>query len=240
MNILNNITVKPDIANTHYEFNNNKVPRVTHILSSMLHEDSLMFWANSLGWKRQSYSKTLKKAASIGTFVHEYIESFLRGNEIDLEVVPIELREEVSYGFKSFILWYKKLIKNNEIEIINMEQQLICEWYGGTYDLLIKINGKVYLVDYKTSKHIGYRYYMQLSVYKDLLERDIKIDGIIVLQVSKESIGYNEYILYSDNPLHAEYMNSCVQTFRGLVYSYYGRLHLEQEANNINFKQLNY
>jgi len=43
-----------------YVYNGKHVPRVTNILGKTIHEDYLMQWSNSLGFKRKSYSKTLK------------------------------------------------------------------------------------------------------------------------------------------------------------------------------------
>ena len=45
-----------------YECNGFQVPRVTAIISSMMHSDSLMYWANSLGFKHQKYSEVINEA----------------------------------------------------------------------------------------------------------------------------------------------------------------------------------
>ena len=42
------------IEGNHYQYQGYNIPRVTEILSSMLHENFLMVWSNSIGlYKRQ-------------------------------------------------------------------------------------------------------------------------------------------------------------------------------------------
>ena len=62
---------------TYKNSNGNFVPRVTEILSTMIHSDALMYWANSLGFKGIGYRATLNAAAKVGTVAHEAIELFL-------------------------------------------------------------------------------------------------------------------------------------------------------------------
>ena len=42
LKLLENIGFNIKVKDSNYEYNGKTVPRVTHILSSMLHEDSLM------------------------------------------------------------------------------------------------------------------------------------------------------------------------------------------------------
>ena len=53
--------IKDDINNidSEYTYNGTTVPRVTKIISRCIHNDSLMYWANSLGFKHQSYAKVI-------------------------------------------------------------------------------------------------------------------------------------------------------------------------------------
>ena len=63
---------------TYYNSKGIQVPRVTEILSRMIHNDSLMYWANSLGFKGLKYRDELNRAANIGTVAHSAIENFLK------------------------------------------------------------------------------------------------------------------------------------------------------------------
>ena len=59
--------------------------------------------------------------------------------------------------------------EENKVDIIGQEESLISPYYAGTYDLLVNINGDPYLVDFKTSNHVGYKYFMQIAAYRYLL-----------------------------------------------------------------------
>ena len=234
MELLNNITCNPIIPSEKYIFNGIAVPRVTEIISSMLHENYLMGWANHLGFKRKNYKSVVEQSANIGTYSHNAIEKYLTNGDISLEEVPSYLIPSVSNTLQSFIKWYDVVTKNNKVEILQLEQELVCQWFGGTLDLLVSINDKIYLVDFKTSNHISYKYFIQMSAYKYMLTlNNIHIDGIILLQLSKVDINFSEYILLMDNPEHLLFIDNCLNTFIGLVYGYYNRLNVEQQYSNI-------
>ena len=65
-------------------------------------------------------------------------------------------------------------------------------------DGLYEINGKKYIVDYKTSNHVTFRYFLQVAAYRYILKNElgIDVDGCIILQLSKNDISYNEYISF--------------------------------------------
>ena len=73
---INNIVTSMDMSSeeSEYYFKGHKVPRVTKIIQRCNHNDGLMYWANSLGFKHQSYGNVLNEAATIGTQCHENID----------------------------------------------------------------------------------------------------------------------------------------------------------------------
>lgn len=198
--------------NNVYYYNGVPVPRVTHIISRMLHNDGLMYWANMLGFKRRSYKATLEEAANIGTMVHEAINDFLVNNV-----------ESCEYGFLSFKIWWDELTFNHKVNLIGAEETLCCPWFGGTYDMLINIDGENWLVDFKTSNHISINYFLQLAAYRYMLwkEKGIVLRGAIILQVSKTEVHYNEYSLDFAIPEQYNFIEACTNTFFGMVYSYH-------------------
>lgn len=223
---------------TIYEYNGQPVPRVTEILSTMLHEEYLMRWANVLGlYKRQKYETVRDEAAYIGTATHDMIEQHIQNEMFIMNLSDeynAEQKKKITNGVNSFLLWYNNLKENNTITVLGLEQRLSCPWFGGTYDMLININGKTYLTDFKTSNYISYKYFLQLGAYKYMLNlQGIQIDGTIILQVDKNEIAYEEYVLSFDNPQHLEYINLCTNAFLSLVYSYYNKLQVEKNFNTI-------
>lgn len=237
--ILEDMNPEINVTDSSYEYNGILVPRTTHILSSMLHEEYLMQWANTIGlYKRKKYIDEREKAAYIGTCAHELIEDYMNNNTYDINKFNIRDINEynmVKNAIESYELWYNTIIQDNIVEILGMEQRLSCPWFGGTYDMLIKINGKVYLVDFKTSNHISYKYCLQVAAYKFMLNNyyNIRIDGAIILQLDKKSISFEEYVLDFSNNKHNEFINLCTETYLSLVYGYYNRLKVEQMYKTI-------
>lgn len=218
-----------------YEYNGIKVPRVTHILSKCIHSDSLMYWANSLGFKRMSYRRTLNNAANIGSHCHNAIDNFLdKAEEPDYDTIP----EQSWYSYQSFLKWFNGVSAQNNVKVIFHEKILICKYFGGTLDGLYEINGKIYLVDYKTSNHVTYKYFLQLAAYRYMLRilLGIEIDGCIILQLSKTSISYNEYVLNFIIPDHLKFINECETAFLSLVFAYYNITYIETRFNKMDWE----
>lgn len=210
-----------------YKYNGLNVPRVTAVLSSMIHSDSLMYWANSLGFKHQKYSQVINEACEYGTNTHKGIEMFLKREEIPKETPYCSLN--------AFMQWWDIINKNNEIEVLGQEQTLICPYYGGTYDLLLSINNKPWLIDFKTSNHISYRYYLQLAAYNRILrdEKNIKLGGVLLLQLEKTRPIFHEYTLDFSRQIAIDYFNECEKTFMSILYSYYHIKYLEKNFSKV-------
>lgn len=201
-----------DIENIRYTYNDIPVPSVTQILSKCIAEEYLIKWANYLGFKRIKYKDQVGLAATIGTDAHNAIEAYLK-DKIECISVP----------FKSFRLWWDMLCANNEVEIIGIEEQMVLPYCSGTYDILLKINGRIFLVDLKTSNHIGYKYFIQLAAYRHMLykTKGINIDGCLILQVDKEEPSFEEFTLDFSIPEHYQFIEHCAFTFMSLALSYY-------------------
>lgn len=202
-----------DKTNRYYNSEGKSVPRVTEILSEMIHSDALMIWSNVLGLRGKRYKEELERAATLGTQSHFAIECYLRD----------KIKSENNIPFLGFLLWEKVLNeKGIYLRPLFIEEKLICDWFGGTADTVFDINGRIFLVDYKTSNHVTYKYFLQLAAYKYMLAlRNIKIDGVIVLQLDKRAPGFNEYLLDFSIPDHFNFMSQCEQAFFSLVFAYY-------------------
>lgn len=212
------------IKEEKYYYNGIPVPRVTEIISKMISEEYLLYWANGLGFKHQGYKKTVDAAANIGSESHDLISRFLKG----------EIFTSTNIPYLGFRKWWLDISSNNIVKVIGSEVSLTCPYFGGTYDLLVQINDLVYLVDFKTSNHVSYKYYLQLAAYKYMLEQEgYTISGCIILQLDKKEISYTEYPLIFSNPYHLDFINKCSNTFLSLVYGYYNIYQCEKMYNNI-------
>lgn len=215
--------------NTPYNWGGMPVPRVTNIISSMLYEDSLMNWSNSIGFKHIRYSEFMNGVANIGSITHDMILRYIQGQEIKYINIP----QASMYAFNSFRDWYDNLIAVNDVRILAQEYPLICPYYGGTLDLFITINDKPVLIDFKTSNHITYKHFLQLAAYMIVLNLYCHSDQIsedkhcMILQLSKEQVSYNTYSIPYEDMVY--YMKS----FLSILEAYYWRLLAQKDFENI-------
>ena len=95
----------------------------------------------------------------------------------------------------AFKEWWHGINECHRVKVLGQEQSLFCEYFAGTYDLLISIDDKPYLIDFKTSNHVGYKYFMQLAAYRYLLysQKNINVEGCIILQFDKQGNFIKEY-----------------------------------------------
>lgn len=202
----------------------------------MIHENYLMIWSNNLGlYKHRKYSEELDKAAAKGTYVHNAIEDFIQnGNDLDINTVLTAYQTEVNYAYGSFKQWWS-IVSRRNVNIIMQEQKLVCPWFGGTLDLLIEIDGKIYLLDFKTSNHSSYKYFLQLAAYRYILRNfyGIEIYGCGIIKLNKQFIGFEEFIIDKSNTDYEEFITLCEQTFLSLLYAYINRVNTENYYNNL-------
>ena len=222
-----------------YQLDGKRVPRVTEVLSAMLHEDGLMNWANGLGWKRISYRAFMRDAADKGTYSHLAVEKYLRNGSLDLNELGIpndRVKQTVQSCMDGFVDWWKKLHKKyKKIEIVFLEETMIHPYFGGTCDCLLKLDGKYLLVDFKTSNHMNFNYALQLAAYRFLLKelKGIEISGATVLRLSKTDHCYEEYTLDFELEEHVAFIVDCEQLFLVLVAAYKMRLYCTDEYHKI-------
>lgn len=225
-----------NIKESPYKYNEKNLPRVTEIISSMIHEDYLMNWANYIGrYKHQNHNDIRDFSATVGTYTHNAIENYIsNGIPLDINTVKPEYRNNVYNTYNSFLEWWGIILKN-DVEILMQEKSLICPYFGGTLDLLLKINGRVFLFDFKTSNHPSYKYYLQMAAYIWMLNNyyDIITDGCGILMLNKNQLQFNEMVLDFNIPEHLEFINQCKENFLSLVYSYYMRINTENIYKNI-------
>ena len=225
-----------DINDSPYSYNGIPVPRVTHILSEMIHDDYLMDWANYVGrYKRQNHNDIRDNSAYIGTCVHAAIEKYVSSNFIDTfyDINNVSDRIKIKKAFHSFKEWWD-IVKLHNYEVIYQEKELVCPYYGGTLDMLLRVDNRIYLVDFKTSNHFNYKYHLQTAAYRHMLyyEFGIVIDGIIILKLSKDKVFFEEQVIDLTKYSDLLYINQCDQMFMSLVYSYYNRKTIEKQYSN--------
>jgi hypothetical protein len=114
---------------------------------------------------KTAHEKVKEKAATAGTIVHEFAEKFAKA-KIDNQAYP-EIKDdwsdEVKHGVEAFLDWYS----NNNVKFIESERLVYSKKYkyAGLFDVLAEVNGKLTIIDYKTSNGIYDEHYLQLVGY---------------------------------------------------------------------------
>lgn len=132
-----------------------------------------------------NYRTKRDKAADIGTLAHNMIERDILGHTVEIEGDPDMIQKaESAYGA------YCEWADQSKLEIIATEMQLVSEThrFGGTPDAIGRLNGKIVLLDWKTSNSVYGDHLVQLAAYHILVEEctDYKIEGHHLCRFAKE------------------------------------------------------
>lgn len=136
--------------------------------------------------KSKNYAHTRKSdnAKDKGTLAHKEVENFINNYiETGNYIMPEIEDEEVKTSVERFVKWAIE----NKVEFLGSEVSVYSKehFYAGTFDFVCKLNGKLLLGDFKTSKQIDDTYYAQGAAYAIAVEEnnpDIKFDGIIIVR----------------------------------------------------------
>lgn len=201
------------------------VPRVTDIIGYCSDQEGIIQWSNSLGFRRLRYRDELDKAAAIGTNTHEAIEMYIKTGIQTPDNIPLQ----------GFIKWFTHIKSTNKVEVLKVEEQLIGSSFGGTCDLLLKVNERTFIVDYKTSNRVRVNHFLQLSAYRALLFElyGMVVDGVLILHLNKKTPDYEEFVLDFTVDDHYVFIENCYRTFLSMVYCYFNTIYTEGLFNHL-------
>lgn len=136
--------------------------------------------------KSKQYAHTHKSdnAKDKGTLAHKEVEKFINNYiENGTYGTCMSEDEEVSTSVDRFIKW----AIDNKVEFLGSEVSVYSKehFYAGTFDFVCKLDGKLLLGDFKTSKSIDDTYYAQGAAYAIAVEEnnpEVKFDGIIIVR----------------------------------------------------------
>lgn len=170
-------------SSPRYKVNDSLKPKgVTTILGSVLAKDFVgwaldcmeevllakapVITAEDLADAKLESSRRRDSGASHGTDAHALVEQFLKGETVELAGAS----KEATNAYGAFVKWFEEV----KPEVINVEEVIYSPTflYAGTYDCMLKINGKMYLCDLKTTNSsrkapngVYAEYYIQLGAY---------------------------------------------------------------------------
>lgn len=150
-------------------------------------------WLADHGWDE---AEAIKSAAGDkGSKVHFAICSLIDGAEVKMDSKfknpstgqEEELTLEEYDCISSFADWFKEVkpeVLSREIVVWNDQYN-----YAGTVDLVCKINGETWVIDFKTGQYIWPEYELQISSYKHAIGQEYKL-GVLQLGYKRNSKHY--------------------------------------------------
>lgn len=178
-------------AHTTYKDRNGKrLPSVTTILGVMA-KPQLVNWAYKLGKEGQDMKAVQDSAMSTGTLLHYLIATELRKEKPDQEYLDEFTLRDQRYCNNCLLSW-DEWKKDKVIEVIELEKPMVSDKfaYGGTFDLLAYINGKLCLCDFKSSNGIYSDYWYQLAAYDQMVGENLPdlplIENYHILRFGKD------------------------------------------------------
>ena len=168
-----------------YKVEGVKVPSVTRVVDGCFPKD-LTHWALSIG--QEEYDKVINDALEVGNDTHQWIEDYINYGHACEDNDGLWRCNHILKPVKAFLEWVEKY----EPKWVDAERKVYCDKYkyAGTVDAVAKINGRVCVIDFKTSKKIYKPYHLQVTAYAQAIKR---MDGLrrwplgIILRLDKET-----------------------------------------------------
>lgn len=169
-----------------------RIPGTTTVIGRFKDSGGLIQWAYKQGREHGDLSARGKdaprhlydvsgKAADIGTAAHSMVEAHINGDDPEAALSALmgegeDFATKARSAFNAYLEWASmtriELLSNyQEIQLVSEEYQ-----FGGTPDAIGRINGKVVLIDWKTSNGVYQDYLIQLAAYKHLIENGVRMD----------------------------------------------------------------
>lgn len=118
---------------------------------------------------RYNFRKISQRAKDIGTLVHEWVEGYLRWkSKLAREAPPIPGNAEAANGCRAAVEWLEKHsynVRQPEMLLYSRKHQV-----AGTMDFPGEVDGRMSVLDWKTSKYVYDEYRLQTAAYSVMYE----------------------------------------------------------------------
>lgn len=192
-----------------YKVNNEVVYGVTSIVS-VISKPGLVYWAANAGAQKftefakpgmvldevlikqmadlikSAHVESKNKSADIGTMIHDWLEQFLKAG---LEKKPLPekpVNPEMRNAIDAFLEWTKQ----NKVKFLESERKVysIKHKYAGTCDAVAMVNGKLTIIDFKTTNAVYPEMFLQTVAYQKALEEETgkQFTHNLILRLYKE------------------------------------------------------
>jgi hypothetical protein len=170
----------------YYRRNGEYYPSITYILQYYPKGKHFEDWLKQVG---NNADYIVRKAAEDGTQTHGLCETYLNGEEINFLSTSGDPKYDINIWqmflrFVEFWETFNPVLIETEVHLFSDEWKV-----AGTCDLVVEIEGKIWVLDIKTSNHLHTTYDFQTAVYGKCYEECFgkKIDhrGILWLKSAK-------------------------------------------------------
>ena len=129
---------------------------------------------------RSNFLNVSKEALSVGSIVHDHIEKYLKNGDESY----MDLEGDAFNAFTAFVEWTEK----NEIKPVKLEHVIYSDYWAGMLDFLGMYNGKLYVIDWKTSKAFYPEMRYQVAAYRSVAKMEpFEVEGCGILRLDKET-----------------------------------------------------
>jgi len=181
---------KPALSRPIYRTSDGtRVPSVTTVIGATFAKPGLTKWANRLGLQGEDSEAYRDQRAAEGSCVHEHIRAHLTVSDPDLE--PFAPRTRAA-GVVGYLRWKREWLLAHDVEAVEIERPMVSErhGYGGTPDLIARVDGRLELLDWKTSAAIYREHVVQAAAYAAMAwGNGHAIEAVRVVSVSTEAGG---------------------------------------------------
>ena len=145
-----------------YEIGGRWYPRITSIVSIKAKPALYRYYASQPSFRAADEAK--ERSAAEGTLLHATVEAIMKG-------MPIEVDPVIGPAVDAFL----EFRRHHELKPILIEERVLSTRhdYAGTLDVYAEVDGRVGVLDIKTSLAVYRDYGLQIAAYREALsERD--------------------------------------------------------------------
>ena len=173
----------------YYRRNGEYYPSITYVLNCYPKGKFFQDWLKKVGY---SADWIVKKASEEGTAVHEMIEDYFAGKELNYlsESGYPKMDPLVWQMFLRFVdFWetHKPTLIETEVHLFSEELKV-----AGTCDLICEIDGELWVIDFKTSNHLQTTYDLQgaayAQCYKECFGKEAARVGVLWLKSKSRGV----------------------------------------------------
>lgn len=179
------------VHENYYNKKGDEIPSVTTVMKIM-NKPELLKWSNFVGLTlHKNIDEILDTSSTIGSLTHYIIERHNKRKIINFKILD-DYKPSIQRAVDKTIKGFQLYLKEYKPKSIHSELRVQNDLFGGTIDNICKIDKKIYIVDYKTSKDVYPSMFIQLAAYNKLLreEKGLKIDKVAILLLEKKKINF--------------------------------------------------